>query len=365
MAARQYSNIAVSTTLSSGIAAGASSLTVVSATGWPAAPFILVIEPDLAGEELILVGAKAGAVFSSLTRGFGGTSDVAHNATDVIKHVVVAEDHSLVFSHVHVPGTDDTAQLSHDDLSAVSIDDHHAQLHAAAHLAAGGDPVLHASGHLPAGGDPVLHASGHLPAGGDAITTAAPATTHDLATANTLGTAESLAKSDHLHALDEAETADLAAIGTANAQGTSEEIPRADHVHEITDARLVAVDGDAVVDGGDVTVTTSFVSGATLSFVMPTGWNTALIVARGTAFLNPSGSPTGNAEVRVEIGASNGTAAVMTIVGGTSTKGDLSAVHQTVVSGNSTLDLSIRKTVGGDTLVTRSHTLDYIAIRAS
>jgi len=129
MVARKFSNIAVSTTLSSGITAGATTLTVVSATGWPAAPFILVIEPDLANEELILVGAKSGEVFSSLTRGFGGTSGVAHNAADVIKHVTVAEDHSLVTTHTHVPSTDDTAQLSHDDLSGVSVDDHHDQVH--------------------------------------------------------------------------------------------------------------------------------------------------------------------------------------------------------------------------------------------
>ena len=124
MVARKFSNIAVVTTLSSGITDVAATLTVVSATGWPAAPFILVIEPDLANEELILVGAKAGAVFSSLTRGFGGTTGAAHNAADVIKHVTVAEDHSLVTSHVHVPGTDDTTQVDHGGLGGLSDDDH-------------------------------------------------------------------------------------------------------------------------------------------------------------------------------------------------------------------------------------------------
>ncbi len=128
MAARQYSNIAVETTLSSGITSGASSLTVVSATGWPAAPFILVIEPDTADEELILVGAKAGAVFSTLTRGFGGTSGVAHDATDVIKHVATAEDHALLWQHDHDVANDYTA-VDHDDLIGVSADDHHAQAH--------------------------------------------------------------------------------------------------------------------------------------------------------------------------------------------------------------------------------------------
>ncbi len=152
MAARQFSNVAVETTLSSGIAGGASSLTVVSATGWPAAPFILVIEPDLANEELILVGAKAGAVFSSLTRGFGGTSDVGHSAGDDIKHVMVGEDLALTYTHVHKPGTDDTAAVTHADILSLDADDHHTEVHtvestgphAQSGLAAG--EVLKASG---------------------------------------------------------------------------------------------------------------------------------------------------------------------------------------------------------------------------
>jgi len=129
MAARQFSNIAVDTTLSSGIAGGALSLTVVDATGWPAAPFLLVIEPDLGNEELILVGAKAGAVFSSLTRGFGGTSDVGHSAADVIKHVIVGEDLALTYSHVHKPATDFTAAITHADVLTPLADDHHDEAH--------------------------------------------------------------------------------------------------------------------------------------------------------------------------------------------------------------------------------------------
>ncbi len=132
MAVRQFSNVAVETTLSSGIAGGASSLTVVDATGWPAAPFLLVIEPDLANEELILVGAKAGAVFSSLTRGFGGTSDVGHSAGDDIKHVIVGEDLALTYIHIHKPGTDDTAAVTHADILSPGTDDHHPQAHTAA-----------------------------------------------------------------------------------------------------------------------------------------------------------------------------------------------------------------------------------------
>ncbi len=124
MAARNFSNTAVATTLSSGIGAGDGSLVVLSASGWPAAPFILVIEPDTGNEELIEVGSKSGTTFSSLGRGFGGTSGVAHNAASEIKMVAVAEDHALVFSHVHVPGTDDTTQIDHESLGGRSDDDH-------------------------------------------------------------------------------------------------------------------------------------------------------------------------------------------------------------------------------------------------
>jgi hypothetical protein len=132
MARRNYSNIAVDTTLATGINGAVTTLDVVSATGWPIAPFLLVIDPGTGTEELILVGAKSGVTFSSLTRGFGGTSAVAHNAAAPIRHVLTKEDHDLVWTHIHVPGTDDTAQISHDNLSGVSADDHHPQSHSLA-----------------------------------------------------------------------------------------------------------------------------------------------------------------------------------------------------------------------------------------
>lgn len=110
MARRQYSNIAVDTTLNAGITAGDTSMVVASDVGWPSAPFVLVIEPDTVDEELVLVGAKAGTTFSSLTRGFGGTSAKTHAGGDVVKHVAVAEDYSFIWTHAH-DGVDDSAPL--------------------------------------------------------------------------------------------------------------------------------------------------------------------------------------------------------------------------------------------------------------
>jgi len=92
LGARNYSNIAVATTLSVTIVSGDTSLVVVSATGYPAAPFTIVIERTTANEEVILVGAKSGTTFSSLTRAFDGTSAFGHAAGVPIELVGVAQD---------------------------------------------------------------------------------------------------------------------------------------------------------------------------------------------------------------------------------------------------------------------------------
>lgn len=63
------------TTLNNGgtVGIGDVSLVVTSASGFPVAPFYILIE-----SELILVGAKSGTTFSSLTRGYNGTSAATH-----------------------------------------------------------------------------------------------------------------------------------------------------------------------------------------------------------------------------------------------------------------------------------------------
>ena len=63
MVARLFSNIAVATTLLSGITDSATSLTVASSVGYPSAPFTIAIEPDTGDEEVVLVGVKTGDVF--------------------------------------------------------------------------------------------------------------------------------------------------------------------------------------------------------------------------------------------------------------------------------------------------------------
>jgi hypothetical protein len=100
------------------------------------------------------------------------------------------------------------------------------------------------SGDLPMGGNNITgvgtvdgvdvsaHASRHLPSGADPLTTAAPAANLTASTSNAVGTANSLARSDHSHAI----TTGAASTQTpdqANAAGSSASLARADHVHNI------------------------------------------------------------------------------------------------------------------------------------
>jgi hypothetical protein len=90
--ARNYSNIAIDTTLSAGIGAGDLSLTVASASGWPAAPFAAVLDPgSLTAEEVVQVTVKAGTTWT-ITRGFDGTTAAAHLAGVTVRHAAIAGD---------------------------------------------------------------------------------------------------------------------------------------------------------------------------------------------------------------------------------------------------------------------------------
>lgn len=75
----------------------------------------------------------------------------------------------------------------------------------------GGNSIINVN--LVDGVDVSAHASRHLPAGADPLTTAAPVTNLDNTTTNSTGTANSLARSDHTHALN------IAAINSATDHG--------------------------------------------------------------------------------------------------------------------------------------------------
>ena len=87
-----YSNTAVQTTLSGAIATGDLTLVVADASGYPSAPFRIVLDPgSVANEEVCQVTNKAGTTFT-VTRGYDGTTTKSHASGATVIHAVVAAD---------------------------------------------------------------------------------------------------------------------------------------------------------------------------------------------------------------------------------------------------------------------------------
>lgn len=87
------------TTLSSGIDASTTSLTVASATGAPAANFRLRID-----NELLLVTNVSGTTFT-VTRGVEGTTAASHSSAAVVTHVLTAAGLAAAFEQPGVAAT--------------------------------------------------------------------------------------------------------------------------------------------------------------------------------------------------------------------------------------------------------------------
>jgi hypothetical protein len=88
MAAEQYANAAQTTLSGNGgtVSSGATSFNVASGTGFPASgPFRILI-----GSELLIVGARSGATFSSVSPGAEGTSAASHSDGDTVTLVLTA-----------------------------------------------------------------------------------------------------------------------------------------------------------------------------------------------------------------------------------------------------------------------------------
>jgi hypothetical protein len=89
---RNYSNTSVQTTLTTGIDDTVTILIVADATGYPAVPFAIVVDPDVvASEEVVLVTAKVGPIFT-VTRGYDSTTAKAHSAGASVIHAAIAAD---------------------------------------------------------------------------------------------------------------------------------------------------------------------------------------------------------------------------------------------------------------------------------
>ena len=94
---RAYEGAGASTTLNGAFAAGATTLSIAAATGWPygANPFFIVVEPGTANEEKILVTrANSGDLTLSVSgsRGADGTTDVTHADGSTVYPVFTATD---------------------------------------------------------------------------------------------------------------------------------------------------------------------------------------------------------------------------------------------------------------------------------
>jgi hypothetical protein len=90
-------------------------LALVSATGWPSAPFVAKLDAGTAAEEKILVGARSGTACSSLTRGYDGTTATSHSSGATVEHDLGANIVDDLNDHVYTTTRDDHTQYARTD----------------------------------------------------------------------------------------------------------------------------------------------------------------------------------------------------------------------------------------------------------
>jgi len=131
--ARNYSNVAEETTLSTAINSSDTAITVGSNTGYPATPYTIIIDPGLATEEVCDVSSVAGTTWT-IVRGVDGTPASSHDSGAVVVHGYSArdlrdiQDHIADSTGVHglgsassVVGTTDTQTLTNKTLTSPTI----------------------------------------------------------------------------------------------------------------------------------------------------------------------------------------------------------------------------------------------------
>lgn len=106
--ARNYSSVVEPKTLTANItSSSATQITLNNVTGLPAKPYVLVINPDTAKEEVVLVTVDQTGVTSPTlkvqraieTSGGVGVARDDHTIGDVVKHMIVGSDLQIVHDH--------------------------------------------------------------------------------------------------------------------------------------------------------------------------------------------------------------------------------------------------------------------------
>jgi len=70
-------------------------------TGIPAYPFTMVIEPDLANEEIVTVTSLASGTTVNVLRGQDGSVAVAHDSGSQVRHMITARDLQDPQDHIY------------------------------------------------------------------------------------------------------------------------------------------------------------------------------------------------------------------------------------------------------------------------
>ena len=102
--ARNYSSVSEPKTLTTNVSSSATQITLNNVTGLPSVPYVLVLNPDTANEEVILVTTDQTGVTSptvKVSRAIEtGASAKTHTTGDIVKHMIVGTDLQIVHDHV-------------------------------------------------------------------------------------------------------------------------------------------------------------------------------------------------------------------------------------------------------------------------
>jgi hypothetical protein len=102
--ARNYSSLVEPKALAANITStSATTITLNNTTGLPSPPYVLVINPDTASEEVVLVTSNANSPTLTVTRAIEASGGLGiaktHTSGNVVKHMIVGSDLQIVHDH--------------------------------------------------------------------------------------------------------------------------------------------------------------------------------------------------------------------------------------------------------------------------